>query len=167
MSKELKPLEDIADIHNFIAMFHKYIPDLERIDTTLRFALNAAPCIKSLDEKAFCESSNVMYVSAATLFRMLERMAREEIAHRALPVPEKQAVTTNKSVFSGAVRYCDICDISECHTHALKKQAVSVEDVARQIADALPDTWRHEAFVDLCNIAAKAAMRACGIKVEG
>lgn len=32
------------------------------------------------------------------------------------------------------------------------------DDVVKAIADALPDTWRHEAFMDLVNIAAKAAL---------
>jgi hypothetical protein len=91
---------------------------------------------------------------------------------RALPVPETKSV---KTFPSGAVRVCDICDIAECHTHAPKKQAVSVED-----AFLLLKKWMRIAKLELHKDSAKASLRehplydqtleylaASGIKVEG
>lgn len=71
--------DDIADIHKMIAMFHKYLPDLEKIDTNLRMAVPAAPSITTLDKDAVYESNQTAYLTAATLFRALERMGREEM----------------------------------------------------------------------------------------
>jgi len=71
--------DDIADIHKMIAMFHKYLPDLEKIDTNLRMAVPAAPSITTLDKDAVYESNQTAYLTAATLFRALERMAQEEM----------------------------------------------------------------------------------------
>lgn len=34
----------------------------------------------------------------------------------------------------------------------------NLDDVVKAIAEALPDTWRHEPFMDICNIAAEAAL---------
>jgi hypothetical protein len=76
--------KEITDIHRFISMFRKYLPDLEKIDTKLRFAVLPEFHLGKFTGNDLCAADNTVYVSAATIFSMLQRMALEEMRLRAL-----------------------------------------------------------------------------------
>lgn len=84
--------DEIADIHRFISMFQKFMPELEKIDTNLRYALHALPVTKPTDARSYDHSTNTVYVMASHLFKMLERMGKEEMRLRAALSVSKPAM---------------------------------------------------------------------------
>lgn len=87
--------EEIMEIHRFIGMFHKWLPDLAKIDTNLRFA-NVLPTVRALDPNATSATDFTTQVTAATLFKMLVAMGREEMRLRSMVESARATPVVNR-----------------------------------------------------------------------
>lgn len=78
---------------------------------------------------------------------------------------ESAAVTSDRGQPASAVGGALRLNASDVAAPAYTTES-DIEAMAKGIADALPDTWRHEALVELCMIAAHAALAASPVHAE-